>query len=97
MRAGGAPTLPALGGAALAPGANPARGGPSGLSLLTRTRSRWWQPYSQQANAPKPSESYHIQVVTGAVRGAGSPSPAILQLFGKGGVCLWVGVSRSIR
>ncbi|KAL6768238.1 hypothetical protein ACKKBF_B38350 [Auxenochlorella protothecoides x Auxenochlorella symbiontica] len=35
--------------------------------------------------ANRPEGSYHIQIVTGSVRGAGTPTPALLQLFGEDG------------
>lgn len=36
------------------------------------------------AAAAKPSQRYNVEIVTGNVRGAGSPTPAIIQLVGEG-------------
>lgn len=40
---------------------------------------------SLEAEAAQPSQAtYHVEVVTGDVRGAGSPTPAAIQLYGDG-------------
>jgi hypothetical protein len=39
----------------------------------------------EEAAAPEPRQAtYHVEVITGDVRGAGSPAPAAITLFGEG-------------
>ena len=42
----------------------------------------------EEAAAPEPRQAtYHVEVITGDVRGAGSPAPAAITLFGEGKGC----------
>jgi hypothetical protein len=64
------------------------------LYTLQNTTYRWASPAPfgsrllsslEEAAAPEPRQAtYHVEVITGDVRGAGSPAPAAITLFGEG-------------